>query len=94
MLNLYLFICSREADAVLEYLNDQCGVKKLRVIVFCWGGVGCTSHDADISQIKGWCISLLKDVIQAGTHEYVYCIAEVLDLALFLQIRFSVDDIF
>lgn len=39
VLNLHLFICSRDAYAVLKYLNDQCGVKKLGVIVFCWGGV-------------------------------------------------------
>uniref|UniRef100_A0A493TSA6 Carboxymethylenebutenolidase homolog n=1 Tax=Anas platyrhynchos platyrhynchos TaxID=8840 RepID=A0A493TSA6_ANAPP len=30
---------NKDAYAVLKYLNDQCGVKKLGVIVFCWGGV-------------------------------------------------------
>ncbi|KAM9387442.1 LOW QUALITY PROTEIN: carboxymethylenebutenolidase homolog [Phaethornis superciliosus] len=33
-------ICSREDDAVLKYLKDQCGVKKFGVVGFCWGGVG------------------------------------------------------
>ncbi|XP_010133700.1 PREDICTED: carboxymethylenebutenolidase homolog [Buceros rhinoceros silvestris] len=30
---------NKEADAVLKYLKEQCSAKKLRVIVFCWGGV-------------------------------------------------------
>lgn len=33
-----------------------------------------------------------KDVIQTGTHTYIYCVAYVLDLSVFLLIRFSVDD--
>ncbi|XP_054047814.1 carboxymethylenebutenolidase homolog isoform X2 [Rissa tridactyla] len=28
-----------EADAVLKYLKEQCGAKKLGVVGFCWGGV-------------------------------------------------------
>ncbi|KFW67750.1 Carboxymethylenebutenolidase [Pygoscelis adeliae] len=29
----------READAVLKYLKEQCGAKKLGVVGFCWGGI-------------------------------------------------------
>lgn len=36
---LNLHFASREADAVLKYLKEQCSAKKLRVIVFCWSGV-------------------------------------------------------
>lgn len=39
MLNLHLLIYSREADAVLKYLKEQCGAKKLGVVGFCWGGI-------------------------------------------------------
>uniref|UniRef100_A0A8B9Z3X5 Carboxymethylenebutenolidase homolog n=1 Tax=Buteo japonicus TaxID=224669 RepID=A0A8B9Z3X5_9AVES len=28
-----------EADAVLKYLKEQCGTKKLGVVGFCWGGI-------------------------------------------------------
>ncbi|XP_009323271.1 PREDICTED: carboxymethylenebutenolidase homolog [Pygoscelis adeliae] len=28
-----------EADAVLKYLKEQCGAKKLGVVGFCWGGI-------------------------------------------------------
>ncbi|XP_049679712.1 carboxymethylenebutenolidase homolog [Accipiter gentilis] len=30
---------NKEADAVLKYLKEQCGAKKLGVVVFCWGGI-------------------------------------------------------
>lgn len=39
VLNLHLLICYREADAVLKYLKEQCGTKKLGVVGFCWGGI-------------------------------------------------------
>lgn len=28
----------REVDVVLKYLKEQCGVKEIGVIGFCWGG--------------------------------------------------------
>uniref|UniRef100_A0A8B9ICE9 Carboxymethylenebutenolidase homolog n=1 Tax=Anser brachyrhynchus TaxID=132585 RepID=A0A8B9ICE9_9AVES len=30
---------NKEADAILKYLKEQCGAKRLGVIGFCWGGV-------------------------------------------------------
>uniref|UniRef100_A0A8D0FS23 Carboxymethylenebutenolidase homolog n=1 Tax=Strix occidentalis caurina TaxID=311401 RepID=A0A8D0FS23_STROC len=32
------FTCLREVDAILKYLREQCGAKKIGVIGFCWGG--------------------------------------------------------
>lgn len=31
--------CSREVDAVLRYLKQQCHAQKIGVVGFCWGGV-------------------------------------------------------
>uniref|UniRef100_A0A663MX95 Carboxymethylenebutenolidase homolog n=1 Tax=Athene cunicularia TaxID=194338 RepID=A0A663MX95_ATHCN len=30
---------NKEANAALKYLKEQCGAKKLGVVVFCWGGI-------------------------------------------------------
>ena len=31
--------CSREVDAVLRYLRQQCHAQKIGIVGFCWGGV-------------------------------------------------------
>lgn len=30
----------REVDAVLKYLREQCGARKIGSVGFCWGGIG------------------------------------------------------
>lgn len=52
LLNLHLFVCFKEADAVLKYLKERCGVKKLGVIGFCWGGVAVRHLMMTYSELK------------------------------------------
>ncbi|PKK33969.1 carboxymethylenebutenolidase homolog [Columba livia] len=43
---------NKEADAVLKYLKERCGVKKLGVIGFCWGGVAVRHLMMTYSELK------------------------------------------
>ncbi|KAK2529785.1 hypothetical protein Q9233_006695 [Columba guinea] len=52
LLNLHLFVRFKEADAVLKYLKEWCGVKKLEVVGFCWGGVAVRHLMMTYSELK------------------------------------------
>lgn len=34
----FIIVSHREMDAVLRYLKEQCGVKHIGTVGFCWGG--------------------------------------------------------
>lgn len=57
LLDLHFLTCPREADAVLKYLRELCGAKKLDSLVFEWVVLSRSPDDHTLG-IKGWCISL------------------------------------
>lgn len=43
---------TREVDVVLKYLKEQCGVKHIGVVGFCWGGVATHYLALQYQEIK------------------------------------------